>query len=605
MTKYYKIPFGSGGDRATIPATDPGDGAVNYTEGYGPDYSLPRLSDPDALNIERDEFNQLIYDITLNIQQYQQHGVPEFITNADNGGVDFPYSKGAVVRYNNGVSTENYMSLSNSNTALPTNTTYWLQVSSFGTMALQNANAVAITGGTITGMPSPTNPSDVVNKSYVDAIVAGLSPKASCRLATAAAITGTYSNGTSGVGATITYTATGAISIDGVTPSAGDRVLVKNQASTFQNGIYSVTTVGSGGVSGVLTRTSDYDTSAEVFEGTYTIIEEGTANAGTLFIMTTNGTITIGTTAIVFTQLSSATASIAAQSLLANVTGSTAAPGAYTPATSKLVGKTAAGQLGDITLGTNLSLTGATLNAAGGGGVIDAQVFTASGTWTKPGSGTVALIQVISGGGAGGSRSTTGNVSGGASGSFFEIVVPLSKMSATETVVVGASAAGVSGNSSGTAGNDSSITIGGVTGVYVLGGQGGNNSASGADANSVRPGYPNGSGGPVPQFWPTNSGTDPNPGLYAACSGGCSSANVPKAGGDSPYGPGGGGGSSSTAGGTRTGGVSATLGNGGAGGANTGGAGTGGSTPGGGGGGAVQGGTSGAGARGEVRVYVM
>ncbi len=124
MTKYYKIPFGSAGDRDAIPATD-GAGAVNYTDGYGIDYSLPLDTDPDALVIERGKFNQLMFDVTTNIQQYQQIGAPDFITNADNGGVDYPYAKGAMVRY----SGATYMSLTGSNTALPTVAASWIEIS--------------------------------------------------------------------------------------------------------------------------------------------------------------------------------------------------------------------------------------------------------------------------------------------------------------------------------------------------------------------------------------------------------------------------------------------------------------------------------------------
>src|SRR6478609_7898789 len=126
MVKYYIVPFGASGDRTSIPNDTQPDGAVNYTDGYGADYSLPLDTDPDARVIERDEFNDLMYTITQNIQQYQQHGIPEFITSSDNGGSPYEYSIGAIVRYNNGSSTLNYVSLTNFNTALPTDTMYWV-----------------------------------------------------------------------------------------------------------------------------------------------------------------------------------------------------------------------------------------------------------------------------------------------------------------------------------------------------------------------------------------------------------------------------------------------------------------------------------------------
>lgn len=122
MTFYYRVPFGAGGDRTAIPVDTQGDGSVSYTEGYGDDYSKSRLTDPAALTIPRDQFNQALFDITTNLQQYQQFGFPNFISSSDNGGTAFPYAINATVRYTDGV---NYTSLVGSNTALPTDPTKW------------------------------------------------------------------------------------------------------------------------------------------------------------------------------------------------------------------------------------------------------------------------------------------------------------------------------------------------------------------------------------------------------------------------------------------------------------------------------------------------
>jgi hypothetical protein len=140
----------------------------------------------------------------------------------------------------------------------------------------------------------------------ISALTAGLDAHPSCRVATTAALTATYSNGSSGVGATLTNSGTqAAISIDGVSLAASNRVLVKNQATAAQNGIYTVTTVGSGATNWVLTRATDFNTASAtgVEEGAFTVIEEGTALFGTLWIETGQGPFTIGTTAITFTQL--------------------------------------------------------------------------------------------------------------------------------------------------------------------------------------------------------------------------------------------------------------------------------------------------------------
>jgi len=160
--------------------------------------------------------------------------------------------------------------------------------------------------GAITGLPSPSVASDAATKSYVDAIAAGLAPKKSCRVATTANLTATYSNGTSGVGATLTNNTTqAALTLDGVAMAVNDRVLVRSQSTGAQNGIYVVTDIGSVSTNWVLTRADDYDSTAEVYDGTYTVIEEGTTLSGRLYILTAAGTtsVTIGTTSLVFSAL--------------------------------------------------------------------------------------------------------------------------------------------------------------------------------------------------------------------------------------------------------------------------------------------------------------
>lgn len=108
-----------------------------------------------------------------------------------------------------------------------------------------------------------------------------------------------YSNGTAGVGATLTRGENGAIgTIDGVTLAVGDRILVKNQASGLQNGVYSVTALGDGSNPYVLTRTTDADTSAEYATGLSVMIKSGTTNAGTWYKNTNTTAVTMGTTAI-------------------------------------------------------------------------------------------------------------------------------------------------------------------------------------------------------------------------------------------------------------------------------------------------------------------
>ena len=142
----------------------------------------------------------------------------------------------------------------------------------------------------------------LVNKTYVDSVANGLDVKASVRVATTGNLSATYNN----ANGTLTASSNGAISIDGVSLVADDRVLVKDQSTGAQNGFYKVTTVGSGSAAFVLTRTPDADAASELTAGAFTFVEEGTANADNGYVLSTDGAITLGTTAITFEQFSGA-----------------------------------------------------------------------------------------------------------------------------------------------------------------------------------------------------------------------------------------------------------------------------------------------------------
>ena len=144
----------------------------------------------------------------------------------------------------------------------------------------------------------------LTNKAYVDSVANGLDVKASVRVATTANLGATYSNSAP---STLTNSgAQAALAIDGVTLVANDRVLVKNQTAGAQNGFYKVTTVGNGSSNWVLTRTPDADAASELTAGAFTFAEEGTANGDNGYVLSTNGAITLGTTAITFEQFSGA-----------------------------------------------------------------------------------------------------------------------------------------------------------------------------------------------------------------------------------------------------------------------------------------------------------
>ena len=150
-----------------------------------------------------------------------------------------------------------------------------------GTMATQNASSVAITGGSVTGMGSPSSGSDVATKTYVDNLVAGLKTRIITRVATTANVdlTADLQNGDT---------------IDGITLVTGDKVLVKNQSSASANGIYDVV------ASGTATRNTDYDTIAEL-AGQIVVVQEGTTNGDTIYLCTTDTNATLGSSDITFT----------------------------------------------------------------------------------------------------------------------------------------------------------------------------------------------------------------------------------------------------------------------------------------------------------------
>lgn len=178
---------------------------------------------------------------------------------------------------------------------------------------VSGANAFAanqsLGGFKITNAADGTSAQDYVTKAQLDAFAAGLDPKASVRAATTAALPAvTYNNGASGVGATLTADANGALaSQDGVSLIVGNRLLVKNQAAALQNGIYTVTDLGSGGTPFILTRATDQDGSPvnEVSGGNFTFVEAGTANVGAGYSILWDGNIVLGTDPVNWSQFSS------------------------------------------------------------------------------------------------------------------------------------------------------------------------------------------------------------------------------------------------------------------------------------------------------------
>ena len=169
----------------------------------------------------------------------------------------------------------------NGNTIATTNTNGNLVLDPNGT------GTIDVSSARITSLATPTQTTDAATKAYVDAQLQGLDVKNSVRVATTA-------NGT------LSSAFANNSTVDGVTLATGDRILLKDQSTGSENGIYTVNS------SGAPTRATDFDADSEVTGGTFFFVEEGTVNADNGFVMTNDGTVTVGSTALVFTQFSGA-----------------------------------------------------------------------------------------------------------------------------------------------------------------------------------------------------------------------------------------------------------------------------------------------------------
>ena len=172
------------------------------------------------------------------------------------------------------------------------------------TISTQNANGSLVLSPNGTGTVTvPSGYKDrsgfgatsLVSKEYVDAVKVGLDFKDSVRVASTATVN----------------ISSAPAAIDGVTLSSDDRVLLKNQSTGSQNGIYVFNGSGS-----AMTRATDADADAEVTAGMFVFVEEGTANADNGYVLTTDGSITVGSTSLTFTQFSGAGQIVAGDGLL-------------------------------------------------------------------------------------------------------------------------------------------------------------------------------------------------------------------------------------------------------------------------------------------------
>lgn len=218
------------------------------------------------------------------------------------------------------------------------------------------------TGQTVAGVkaftsnptvPTPVNPTDVVNKAYADSNTSALAPKSPAKLGTIAVLSpaNTYSGGV------LTATGVGTLTVDGVLVALNDRVLVKNEAAPANNGLYSCTTAGTGGVAYVLTRTTDMNTGGAV-PGAQALVTAGGTNQGAQFTVSGAGPFTLGTTAITWVQTGQGAAYSAGTGL--TLTGSTFS---VTPSTFDASGAATTAQGNSLQKSSNLSDLGSLTTA--------------------------------------------------------------------------------------------------------------------------------------------------------------------------------------------------------------------------------------------------
>lgn len=171
------------------------------------------------------------------------------------------------------------------------------QISGLGAQA----QALNLNSNQIHNVTDPTSPQDAATKNYADASINGLQWKTSVRYATTGALpTNVYNNGSSGVGATLTGVSAGLLSVDGSNVSVGDRILVNNEATAANNGLYQVTQDASLLVY-ILTRTTDYDEPSQMGAGTAVFVDSGATNVDTGWVALSSVT-TVGTSPVSFTQ---------------------------------------------------------------------------------------------------------------------------------------------------------------------------------------------------------------------------------------------------------------------------------------------------------------
>lgn len=331
-----------------------------------------------------------------------------------------------------------------------------------GTTAI-NLGGSSLTLGGLTSVAvtqDPTTALQVATKQYVDGLVtSGVTYHTPVKYEvppTTGNLNAIYNNGTAGVGATLTNNGTlAAFAPDGPTASVNDRILIYNQTNQFENGVYEVTTVGDGSTPWVLTRTADADSYGlkdpnALGNGDAFFVTSGNTGAGELYVCNTTGTITFGTTAITFVQVSSAQIYSAGTGLtLTGTQFSLTTPVVLANGGTGLTSYTA-GDLPYFATGTAFSKLAIGANN---------RILTSSGTapqWTDPSTITV---------GAATSATTATNVAGGAANQ-----IVFNTAASTTSFIAAPTLANTFLEWSGSAFQWSANSLGTVTSVDVSGG---------------------------------------------------------------------------------------------------------------------------------------
>lgn len=237
-------------------------------------------TDPETGNFE----GRMIYNSTTDsIKVYGNGAWRSFVNSITKGGT---HTDAITISESNGAVTLT-LNLADVDSAGLLSSTFWGLLNGATSNATVSTLVQRDSSGNIK-VATPTEDAHAATKGYVDAARAGLDVKQSVRAATTAAVN------------LSTELEAGDVIDTTVTLVAGDRVLVKNQGTASQNGIYVVQS------SGAAVRATDFDGAGEVSGGAFTFVEEGTVNADSGWVVSSNGPISVGTDAINWSQFSGA-----------------------------------------------------------------------------------------------------------------------------------------------------------------------------------------------------------------------------------------------------------------------------------------------------------